>query len=291
MKLYENSKCERQSPNRCGYCRETGHNRLDCPHVAKDWEHWQHFRVPPRRQGWYRSRQQPKYWGEWYSDCMNTIERQRKRQAKASTPVVRGARKCGFCGSTGHNRRNCLKMAAFVELCKKANHNYRKTFYDVFVKTHGIDVGAAVELTKSSSWNTTVDNGGHIGLITKINLDKINIFTAYDGDYDHNEIYGQNLQIQALVDGDTVGINLAAFCTSNSTMEDDVSLSELVKRCEYRWANFSLSKVIGKSEFPLPDKWVSSYDDAWEFLAKKRSYEKLKCDGVVQLVEKWANHS
>ena len=96
---------------------------------------------------------------------------------------------------------------------------------------------------------------------------------------------GHLLEVVALVDGEEVGVNIEAFCKSHPHP------SELVRRHGYRWGSLTLTKVIGKSETPLSDDWVTSYDDAWGFLAKKRTLSRLKEDGVVELVEKWANIS
>ena len=204
----------------------------------------------------------------------------KRKEKKTSTPVVRAAPKCGFCGSEDHNRRNCPKMAAFIQLCTKANHNYRKKFYEVFIKAHGIEIGSAVELTKKSYYN---GDGVYYGIITKINLDEVNVFTAYNYTYDSSEKYGQNINIEALVDNQVVGVNLSTFC------EYHPPIKNLVKRIGQRYSSMHLTKVIGRSEAPLSDDWVHSYNDAWEFLAKKRSYKRLKEEGVVQLIEQWAN--
>ena len=281
MKLYEDSKTTR-SKNACSYCRQHDHNITECPQVSKDWTYWSVFKVPPQDGYNWKSRRHPKYWGEWYTKCRDAYAKQQAKKQKASTPVVRAAPKCGFCGSTDHNRRNCAKMTAFIELCKKANHNYRWRFHDTFVKQYGIDVGAAVSIRREY-WND--DAQTFVGLITKINLDKINVFTAFNYSWETNEKYGQPLEVKILVDGDETWLNLQGFCKASL----DASLKSLVKRFDHSYSRFHLTKVIGKSETPLPDDWVTSYDDAWDFLAKKRSYEKLKEDGVVAHIEKWAN--
>jgi len=286
MKLYENSKKpSNRSSNRCGYCREHGHNRLECPHVAEDWKHWQHFRVPPRKQGWYRTRQQPKYWGEWYSDCMATIIKQEEKQKKQkiSATVVRAAPKCGFCGSEGHNRRNCAQMKSFVELCKKANANYRRDFYNTVVKGLGLDVGAAIEV-RNDGYHSDPNNPTAIGLVTSVNMDTVNVFTAFDGDWDTKDKYGQPLNVAALVEDSEVWVNVKSFICSETH-----NWNGIVVCADTHWSRYKLTKVIGKSEAPLSDDWVESYEEAWEYLAKNRSYERLISDGVVAHVEKWAN--
>ena len=286
MKMFEQQQTGGRVGNSCGYCREKGHNRTECPHVVEDWKYWSKFEVPPRKQGWYRSRNHPKYWGEWYTDCMNTMIKQEAKQKKQMnpTPVVRSAPKCGFCGEEGHNRRNCPRMTAFIELCKQANINYRRSFHEEFVKNHGIDIGAAVEIVQTSGWSTEVENT-HIGLISSINLESINVFTALDSDYDSNEKYGQEISVRVLIDGSENTVNISPYCQRHPHLEDKV------KRFRDRWSRLKLSKVIGKSEAPLPDDWVTSYSEAWTFLTKKRSYAQLEEAGIVSHINFWANRT
>ena len=109
------------------------------------------------------------------------------------------------------------------------------------------------------------------------------MFTDYSGGWDNNKVYGQGIEVMALVNGEEIWISIESFC------KVDLDLHNIVCRFENHWSRHSLEKVIGKSETPLPDDRVTSYDHAWEFLAKKRSYSRLKQDGVVDHIEKWAN--
>jgi len=41
MKIFEDKSVPgRRSTNACGYCRNTGHNRSNCPHAPEDWAHF-----------------------------------------------------------------------------------------------------------------------------------------------------------------------------------------------------------------------------------------------------------
>lgn len=286
MKLFEQQQSGKRS-QACGYCRETGHNRTECPHVAEDWKYWSKFQVPPRKQGWHRGRNSPKYWGEWYNDCMKTMIKQEAKLKKkmASATVVRSAPKCGFCGSKDHNRRNCPTMQEFIKECVTANTNYRKQVHDYVVKQLGLDVGAAIEVTKRDGYGSTATVETKIALVTKINWDKVNVFCSFQGDWNTREKYAQEFKLWALVDGQESVINVTG--SSYGERGKDPKLNNLLKHDSGRWHSHHFSKVIGKSEAPLPDDWATSYQEAWTFLTKKRSFERLQEDGIVALIDKW----
>ena len=118
MKLYEEKGESYRSKPRCGYCRKEGHNQYKCPEVAKDWAFWKNYQVPVTVSGWYMSRNNPKYWGEWYEKCKENYNEQQRRAKLSKTQPSRATPKCGFCGEEGHNRRNCDDMQKFIEKCK-----------------------------------------------------------------------------------------------------------------------------------------------------------------------------
>jgi len=287
MKIYEQSKDpSHKSRNNCGYCRQPGHNRTECPEVAKDWAYFQDFQIPPNRgaHSWYRSRSNPKYWGEWYQDCKNTYAKQLDAKAKAKV-TKRSAPKCGFCGSPNHNRRNCDLMKSFLEDCYKANENWRREAYRIIVGELGIDVGAAVNLRKRHNYYSSAnESDARIGLITSINWDKLNVMTAFCGNWDTEEKYGQSFEIKALVDGQDVFISIKD-CVKKHQLQNLVTLRNASHYRYYEEMQFD--SVIGKSDQPLSEEWVTSYRDAFDFLVKKRSFERLQKDGIVALIDKW----
>lgn len=288
MKIFENHKTGNyKREQHCGYCREKGHNRLECPRVDEDWKYWQNFEVPPRTQGWYRSRNYPKYWGEWYTDCMRTkIKQEAKQKAeKSPTPVVRSAPKCGFCGNTGHNRRNCALMQDFIKDCVTANANYRKRVHDYVVKQLGLDVGACISVTIRHGYGSSSKEETKVALVTKINWDKVNVFCAFNGGYNAREQYAQEFSVKALIDGQELDVHVAKAGYGEVT--GDKTLDSLLKHDKARWCSHKFAKVLSKSEVPLSDEWPTSYQEAWTFLTKKRSYERLKEDGVVALINEW----
>jgi hypothetical protein len=104
--------------------------------------------------------------------------------------------------------------------------------------------------------------------------------TAYSGGWNENETYGQDFIINVLVDGTESQISFGEFHKNDKL--------ELIKQRGGSWNSYKLTKIIGKSEVPLPDDWVTSYNDAWEYLVKKRTLEKLKEDEVYKHIIEWA---
>ena len=288
MKIYEQSKDPSRRSNNCGYCRQPGHNRTECPEVAKDWAYFQDFQIPPNRgaHSWYRSRTNPKYWGEWYHDCKNTYHKQLDAKAKKKAPVQRSAPKCGFCGSTSHNRRNCNLMKSFLADCYRANENWRRAAYKHIVSDLGLDVGAAVSLRKRRNYyGNDGEYDTHVGLITSINWDNLNIMTAFRGSWDNEQKYGQHIDIRAMVDGEDKPVSIKDHRKGHHDLHSLISEGNS-SRNRY-WSCVEFHKVIGKSEKPLSEEWVTSYRDAFDFLVKKRSFERLQEDGIVALIDKW----
>tara|TARA_Y100000593_G_scaffold93619_1_gene189185 strand:- start:184 stop:711 length:528 start_codon:yes stop_codon:yes gene_type:complete len=172
-------------------------------------------------------------------------------------------------------------MATFLAACKKANVNYRKAVHEIVVKDLGLDVGAAIELEQRGYYGAHPET--FVGLITQINWDKINVMTAYNSHWNDNNIYGQDMNITALVDGEEQLISLELYDPSAS------DFNNVVKRKGGRWHSLKLKKIVGKSDVPLSEDWATSYNDAWEYLVKKRTLSRLKEDCVYSHIMEWAN--
>tara|TARA_R100000152_G_C6748181_1_gene171769 strand:+ start:285 stop:1151 length:867 start_codon:yes stop_codon:yes gene_type:complete len=288
MKIFENKNSSNRSGNVCGYCRNAGHNRANCPHAPEDWEYFSVHQIPISTSKvnsyWFK---RPKYWGSWYEECKKTIELQERNAKKAKTKRAT-IRKCGFCGDTGHTRRNCPEMKKFVAQCYKANENWRRAAYEILVEEHGIDTGAAVQASERSNYWNNNNPATHIGLITSINWDSLNVMTAFKGCYDYGTKYGQVAAIRVLIDGKEHQLSLKSMLSDTSLRE---VISERNASDGYYYSNVALDKVIGRSEHPLKEEWVTSYKDAFDYLCKKLSLEQLKERGVYDHIQDWANRS
>ena len=69
-----------------------------------------------------------------------------QRWKTKTTRTTQGKPKCGFCGSTAHNRRNCNKLKNFVYVLNETNKAYRAAYYDRFIEGMGLGAGALITL-------------------------------------------------------------------------------------------------------------------------------------------------
>ena len=292
MQMYEDKK-KGTSRNSCGYCRRRGHNRLQCPEVAKDWAWWKDFTVPPFSASTWKNRNYPKYWGDWYRDCKETYEAQQAKAAESKNgkKTKRSLPNCGFCGGAGHNRRNCTEMRDFIKKCHKANENWRRVAYKHLVVDNGICVGACIQVRKRDGWSG--DYTEHIGIITSVNFDKLNVMAAHDGTYaGHNNPYECVLNIRALVDGEEVSIATLTDKSYHRTFHDGIKtkINHKIIRMTYEgWSpDFFMDRLLSPSEHPLSEEWVSDYKEAFDYLTKKRKKSQLDNDHVTCLINKWS---
>ena len=163
--------------------------------------------------------------------------------------------------------------------CNLANEKYRTEVHDYVVKTLGLDVGAAVALSKTNYYGSS-DPTTAVGLITEINWDKVNVMTGFRTSWGTHE-YGQKIQVKALVDGREEILGLTKLVNEKC--------HELIKNYDDAYYGWHVANIIGKSEVPLPEEWTTSYGEAWDYLVKKRSYDKLKNDGIIEHINKWVN--
>ena len=271
MRIHEETNYGR-SESTCGYCRESGHNQYNCPKVKKDWAFFSKYQIPNDGQGnvtttgWYRY---PRDWGSWYEHCSNTY-REIIRREKAATTLQgkpkKAQRTCGFCGSKDHTRRNCTKMTTFLKDCHEANIKWRKAAYKELVQLHGISVGAAVIVSEKDRWHSTgAALKEHNGIITSINWDKINVFTALDKK--HDDAYSP-IQIRVLLSS-----GKSIYITDKLDSFD--CLGEAAKPRVWGSCN-SLKKIIAPSKTPLQEDWITGYKESFKTLVKKRSLEQLE---------------
>ena len=292
MKIFDDqSKGYGRSQNSCGYCRQTGHNKYQCPEVDKDWAWWKDFTVPPYSTGW-KNRNHPKYWGEWYNNCKEIYEEKERRKSLVTKGKPKRAKpKCGFCGGEGHNRSKCLDMRDFNKKCYKANENWRRAAYKELVEKKGICVGACIMVRQRDGW--TANYTEHIGVITSVNFDKLNVMAAHDGTYSgHDNPYECTLAVKALAEGREVEVGIATTRSHRREWNKTVATvldSNIIRSGWQGWHNeYIMDKLLSPSEHPLDESWVTDYKDAFDYLTKKRKKSQLDNDHVTSLINKWA---
>ena len=128
MQIYNNQNSNNnpseRSTRNCSYCGKPDHVVTDCPNAVNDWAYFQRFEIPLKQGGkhwtigartgyngaiydhWFRH---PSEWSRWFKECEKAVEKIERAKAKTKNKKAgkRSRSKCGFCGSTDHNRRQC----------------------------------------------------------------------------------------------------------------------------------------------------------------------------------------
>ena len=298
MNIYNNSgNSSSRSKSKCSYCRAEGHNATNCPRVAEDYVYF--TKSPPvipigvskstATCHWYSN---PKYWGEWYTNCMNAYAKQEKAKKNANTGRKRSKSKCGFCGSTDHNRRHCEEMDAYNTDAIVANRNWRKMFHQVFVEQMGISEGALLNLKTESGYGNNRTAEEFIGVVTDVNWHELSLFCGsktHSNGYDYRkDDYRQHLKVTVQIGNET---KLVSFGTDGIGVRISNSLERnLVKYTgsRYSWNEPQFVSVLSPSKTPLGAEWIEEgHAKAMEFLTKKRSQERLDEEGVTDLIRLW----
>ena len=295
MQIYNNDgRSVGRSKSACSYCRNSDHNAPNCPRVAEDYAYFS--QTPPvipmhsttlKTQRWFGT---PKYWGEWYEKCNNIHAKQEIAKEKALTSPTRSARaksKCGFCGSTDHNRRQCDVMDRYTAGAVEANQNWRRAFYQKFVAELGISEGALLNLKERHNYHGSNDEDKFlIGIVTSVNWEELSLFcSTKEADRycyrDHQ--YRQNLIVTVQIGGENRQVQFGENGITNGAGKN------LVKYSTNRWNSPEFVSVLSPSETPIGEEWIEEgHAKAMAFLTKKRSAEKLDEAKVTDLIQHWA---
>lgn len=290
-----NNQTSKSQPT-CSYCRSEDHNASSCPHVAEDHKWWSQLIVPSRdpnnwthnapKNKWGSSMgsfyQAPYNWGKWYNECVTVYQKQQTKVApKAKKPKTQS--KCGFCGSTDHNRKSCSQLENIKSRLITQNTLWRQRFYNKVVAEMGISDGAILQLDKKTYNNTVKET--LMGIVTSINWKELSMFcmdkalktSKYRLDYQ----YKQRLTVECLVNGQKQTVSL---------WSDDEDLSDkfgiIVNQSNAYWSSPYLKNVIGRSETPMPIEWINDgHAELVDWLVGKRSLAQLKQYGVIQHLE------
>ena len=297
MNIYNNDGKSHRSKSKCSYCRASGHNATQCPRVAEDYAYFTKsppvipigVSATPTTCHWYSN---PKYWGEWYNNCMTAYAKQEQAKKNARAGRKRSISKCGFCGSTAHNRRNCEKMDAYTADAICANRNWRKMFHKVFVEQMGISEGALLNLKTENGYGSNRMVEEFIGVVTDVNWHELSLFCASPQHSDNwhymKDEYIQRLKVTVQIGNETKQISFGqrgiGVRISNSLERNLVKHSGT----RYAWNVPQFVSVLSPSETPLGAEWIEEgHAKAMEFLTKKRSQDKLYEEGVTDLIQLW----
>ena len=298
MNIYNNNgKQSGRKKSACGYCRAEGHNQTECPRVAEDYAWF--TQSPPvipigvsattSTCSWYKN---PKYWGEWYNNCMTAMAKQEAAKRRGNTGRKRSKSRCGFCGSTDHNRRHCEDMDAYNTDAISANRNWRKKFHEVFVEQMGISEGALLNLKTEDGWGNHRTVNEFIGVVTDVNWHELSLFcgslTHSDSYSYRKDDYCQRLRITVQIGNETRVVSFGqrgiGIRISNTLERNLVKYSGE----RYSWNAPQFVSVLSPSKTPLGAEWIEEgHAKAMEFLTKKRSQDRLDEEGVTDMIRLW----
>lgn len=271
MRIYENRNDKRDI--QCGYCFNEGHNKRNCPVMKLQWQanigskakttrammgegliDVDKTMFPVRFQNHYNDndarRQFLAHW-DYMKDRFYPKPKVTKKRKKP---------KCGFCGSTAHNRRNCNKLKNFVYVLNETNKAYRAAYYDRFIDGMGLGNGALVKVRGFDP---------DVGIITNFPTEKI-MFTNL---VRHWSDYTTRATGSVMIDGNRTKISFSGDCFQ-TTMDD------------YNYDNYGIwlplysywgriKEVISPAPNRPTKEWFTGQSPCYEWIVKKRNQETL----------------
>ena len=276
MRLYDER--NKKSNITCGYCHESGHRRNHCPTLKAHYEQDQRGEpVDPSL-----LTQLTKYWGVQSSQIQNWYERYGKRDAERyfgdkpekTKPKKRKKAKCGFCGKTSHNRRNCKAMKQFKYLYEQANLAYRKEFYDRIIVGMGYGAGALVSMKLWDGYE-----GSPMALVTDLDPMSIglgNLIAGYWSDY------ATTLRTSVLWEGQKRNLQrhtkLFHFQDPQvpSLREDDaISQTFFAGSNPDYWSQGWITSMISPAPQTMSEDWFNGQSEPIDYVMKKRTAKEL----------------
>ena len=303
MKIYENRQTHKRVTH-CPTCGNIGHMWMTCPAPAKMMELKKQGKEPDTtlygkwQQGTYERRNEAGIL-VYHDRIFRTMQRQfdkqqerivkRKRQKELQEqhfgkPAKRTS-SCGFCGGHDHNRRNCDIMFNFQDDLARASTNYRKQFYERFVKGQGFAEGALVAVSAEHMYhnNGSVDNFEGVGIITKISWDKVNLGLTIN-----NWEYRTQMRIEMLVNGQTMLTQSPFQGIVSADTSDDGKKGEIAELFSNNHGyGLQIDSVIAPSENLPSEEWFNEgYTDCWEWITKNKSLSDVSYR-LAPLIAQW----
>ena len=189
-----------------------------------------------------------------------------KKRKQAST------RKCGYCGGTGHNRRDCDSMKADRDLLIKANKAWRRLYAKTSVEM-GFAPASLIKYRERDSYNYNTgqyETKEGLYLIGSELPTNLTVF-AIAGDYNLR----QDIKIPAV--GRDRHMNMRDFVGNSSCRE-------ALTGNGYWWSSDKDQvEVITKSTYQFTEEWVNADCDDILFVLKKWNKERIERDILKQI--------
>lgn len=273
MKIYENRNAE--SYFSCGYCHENGHRINHCPTLKAHYEQDQRGEkidtsLLKRVSKWYGANSH--HLEKWYvRHGQPKAERYYGETKKPKAKKPRKKPKCGFCGKTTHNRRNCKSMTKFKHLYEQANKAYRQEFYDRFIKDMGLGAGALVSLREYS--REQGDYVSKVALMTELDPKSISLTNLQSvwSDYRTNLRMGFLLDGQRIVVGTTNGSPKLFHFDVSRNERDCLGNEHGVKEPQGYWDNGLLTSIVSPAPNIMSQEWFDGEFEPIDWVMKKRN--------------------
>ena len=160
-------------------------------------------------------------------------------------------------------------MFNFVDDLERASQNYRKQFYERFVKGMGFAEGALVALSadhfrSNGGW---IEDFTGIGIVSGVNWDKVNMGLTLES-WEYKSI----LKIEVLVNGDTFNLEnpFHAIVQADTVDGKKGKIAELFARGS-SWG-VRIDSILAPSENIPSEEWFNDgYTECWEWIAKNKS--------------------
>lgn len=284
MRIYENKEHYKREVH-CRLCGLTGHMWFKCQMPSKFLKALQNNEEPD----WsLMSNWSAKYWkqldnngelenkDQLMANCavwkLQQEKRNEKMEARRKARATTGTkkRKCGFCDSTDHNRRNCSMLKDFQKDLERANQNYRKMFYSTMVEGYGIAEGALVQLKAKyiHTNNSWMEDWSGMGLITGIEWDKVNLgLTARGWDF------RSDIKFSFLVNGE----HFYADTPFKFLWETDEDASKLFSSLVMSEWGLNIERVLSPSETIPSEEWFEEKNsECYSYIVKKYKMKSLR---------------
>ena len=292
MKAYEKQRKKRTTT--CSYCGGTGHLWVSCSLPRKHAFQADEGQAidPNDLQGVHRVRAKKinpdtglmEARATWLAEraldvfADQTAKKYAKKK-KTARKKSKPSRRCGFCKSPSHNRKNCALMHKLRKDLATANQNYRKHFFDLLVAYHGIAEGALMMIRQCGRRaNGRIEK--KVAIVERIDWDSINLTLSCD-----NPDYCGDFSVSVVVDGKSLTSSTPFYYW----LEEEFSYPTNLKKCIAQNTyddTFQFLEVVSQSTAKPSEKWFhEGYDNCWNWITKNKKLSDLGC--LINLIEQW----
>ena len=283
MKIYEQRNQKREI--QCNYCYHEGHNKRHCPTMKAHWEGnpqvhetYDHASLTGIDKTMFPAHYQ-NYWGDDSAKVQFRAHwryMQNRFSDKPKATKKRKKPKCGFCGSTAHNRRNCNKLKNFIYVLNETNKAYRAAYYDKFVEGMGLGAGALVTVHGY--------DGETMGIVTKFPTEQI-MFTNLLRTWSE---YHSKATITINAQGNDFWVNLGQDCFRADIYHGDVDRFGIWLSMYSNWGR--IINVVSPAPNRPTKEWFMGQSPCFDWVVKKRDQASLMAQ-LYHLIKEFYPHN